>query len=93
MIGLLVSLLLLVGVVAVTGCQTADSNPPEVVANVEPVLLETATAVSPTEEPITDPTAEPVPIDNCLDCHTNKELLIQTADPEQEVISENEGEG
>jgi hypothetical protein len=93
MIGLLVGLLLLVGTVALAGCQTADSDPPEVVANVEPVLLETATAVSPTQEPVTDPTAEPVPIDNCLDCHTNKELLIQTADPEEEVIKENESAG
>ena len=91
--GFLVSLLLLIGVVALAGCQPADSNPPEVVANVEPVLLETATAVAPTEEPVTDPTAEPIPIDNCLDCHTNKELLIQTADPEEEVIKENEGAG
>ena len=90
----LVSLLLLLGTAALAGCQTAESNEAETVAlNVEPVLEETATAVSPTEEPTVEAIAEPVPIDNCLDCHTNKDLLIQTADPEEEVISENEGEG
>ncbi|MEZ4592710.1 MAG: hypothetical protein R3D55_16420 [Chloroflexota bacterium] len=96
MIGFLMGLLLLVGIVALAGCQSADSDDSEAVAevaNVEPVLVETATAVSPTEEPALEPTEEPVPVDNCLDCHTNKDLLIQTADPEEEVITENEGEG
>lgn len=96
MIGFLMGLLLLVGLVALAGCQSADSEDAESaeqVANVEPVLVETATAVTPTEAPPIEPTEEPVPVDNCLDCHTNKDLLIQTADPEEEVISENEGEG
>ena len=94
-ISLLASLLLLLGTLLFAGCQTAESDTgeAEVVANVEPELLETVTAVSPTEEPGALLTAEPVPVDNCLDCHTNKDLLIQTADPEEEVISENEGEG
>lgn len=95
-IGFLVILLLLVGVVALAGCQSTDSEAAEdvvQVADVEPVILETATAVIPTEEPISEPTEEQVPVDNCLDCHTNKDLLIETADPEEEVISENEGEG
>jgi hypothetical protein len=92
-ISLLVSLLLLVGTLLFAGCQTAESDAVDEVAKMEPVLLETATAVSPTEEPLADSAAEPVPVDNCLDCHTNKDLLIQTADPEEEVISENEGEG
>lgn len=93
MINLLVSLLLLWGTLVLAGCQTAESDTVEEVANAEPELLETATAVSPTEEPLPEPAAEPIPVDNCLDCHTNKDLLIQTADPEEEVISENEGEG
>lgn len=92
-ISLLVSLLLLVGTLVLTGCQTAESDETTQVANAEPELLETVTAVSPTEEAPAEPTIEPLPIDNCLDCHTNKDLLIQTADPEEEVISENEGEG
>lgn len=96
MIGFLMGLLLLVGVVALAGCQSAESEASDdvvEVADVEPVLVETATAVTPTEEPSAEPAEEPVPVDNCLDCHTNKDLLIQTADPEEEVITENEGEG
>ena len=92
-ISLLVSLLLLLGAVAVTGCQTAESATSTEVVNVEPEVVETATAVSPTEEPVAETAEVSVPVDNCLDCHTNKDLLIQTADPEEEVISENEGEG
>ncbi len=59
----------------------------------EPVVVETATAILPTAEPTLNPPRSQYPFDNCLDCHTNKDLLIQTADPEEEVISENEGEG
>ena len=92
-VGFVVSLLLMLGVMALVGCQTAESNTANEVANVEPVVVETVTAVLPTTEPTAEPTEEPVPLDNCLDCHTNKDLLIQTADPEEEVISENEGEG
>ena len=87
------SLLLMLGVMALVGCQTAESDTADEVANVEPVVVETVTAVLPTVEPTAEPTEEPAPIDNCLDCHTNKDLLIQTADPEEEVINENEGEG
>jgi PBP1b-binding outer membrane lipoprotein LpoB len=32
-------------------------------------------------------------IDYCTDCHTNKQKLIDTAKPEEEVINENQGEG
>ena len=35
----------------------------------------------------------PEPIDECLACHIDKEMLIATADPEEEVVNENEGEG
>ncbi len=90
------SLFLLLGMVALAGCQSADSeavNDAVQVADVEPVLEETATAVIPTEVAIAELTEEPAPTDNCLDCHTNKDLLIQTADPEEEVINENSGEG
>jgi len=49
-----------------------------------------ATAV-PTSTPAV--ITETVAVDYCLDCHVNKEMLIDTADPEEEVISENEGAG
>lgn len=90
---LLISLLLLLGMLAMASCQTAEPDEVAQVADAEPILLETVTAVLPTEEPEAGLITEPTPIDNCLDCHTNKELLIQTADPEVEVLSENEGEG
>ena len=88
-------LILFLAVLPVVGCQTADEEAEAAVAAaaVEPVVEATAvpTAV-PTEEVETVAT-EPEPIDYCLDCHIDKELLIETADPEEEVISENEGEG
>lgn len=31
--------------------------------------------------------------DACLDCHSDKEQLIATADPDEEVVEESEGEG
>lgn len=52
-----------------------------VVDEADEVAVETA--VTPTEEPV----------DECLSCHIDKEMLIATADPEEEVISESEGEG
>ncbi|MBC8334025.1 MAG: hypothetical protein ISR59_07280 [Anaerolineales bacterium] len=55
----------------------------------------------PTPEPLVEntpvPTAalliEPDIQNNCLDCHTDKERLIDNAKPILEVISENEGAG
>jgi hypothetical protein len=36
--------------------------------------------------------AEPQ-VDYCIECHTDQQTLIDTADPVAEVVSENEGEG
>ncbi|KAA3656534.1 MAG: hypothetical protein DWQ04_30810 [Chloroflexi bacterium] len=58
------------------------------VAMAEEIVEETAVPTS-TPAVIT----ETVAVDYCLDCHVNKEMLIDTADPEEEVISENEGAG
>jgi hypothetical protein len=41
----------------------------------------------------TAPAAAPAAVDDCLLCHVDKERLIATAAPEEEVIVENEGEG
>lgn len=46
-----------------------------------------------TPEPTLAPVAEPVVKNDCLDCHTDKQRLINTAKPEEIVISENAGEG
>jgi hypothetical protein len=43
-------------------------------------------------EPTEAITAEPQ-VDNCVECHTDQQTLIDTSDPVAEVASENEGEG
>lgn len=47
--------------------------------------------VAPIEE--AEAVAEIVEPDHCVDCHTDKELLIETAKPEEVVVSESEGAG
>ena len=88
--------------VLVTGCQTAaDPAADEEIAAVDVTeevmdVGATETAVAPTATATEDPPplpTEEIPVDKCLDCHTDKDMLIQTADPEEEVISENEGAG
>jgi hypothetical protein len=43
----------------------------------------------PTELPV----AEPEAVNECLVCHTDKEMLIEMAAPEEVVIRESEGVG
>jgi len=31
-------------------------------------------------------------LDYCLECHSDQQMLIDTAKPQEEVVSENEGE-
>ena len=70
-------------------------DPEEVAASLtaipdEEVIKPTEEAAVP--EPTEEVAAEPA-VDRCIECHTNQETLIGTADPVAEVISENEGEG
>ena len=73
---------------------TPMNNPEDVAALLnagagEPAEVTTAdTAPDPTEVP----TAEPQ-TNYCVECHSDKDMLIDTAKPEQEIISENEGAG
>ena len=76
---------------ACTSAPEADATVAMQVVDLEP----TAVVPTPTEETAVLPTAtaEPLPTDECLLCHINQDELIQTADPVEEVVSENEGEG
>ncbi|MCA9932594.1 MAG: hypothetical protein KC415_01630 [Anaerolineales bacterium] len=97
-IALILTLILAVGLFS--GCQskagesTAVSNEPAA-TEITPSPADTATQIAenPTEDPADLPEEEIAPVDECLNCHIDKEMLIQTANPEEEVISENEGEG
>jgi hypothetical protein len=78
------------------------NDPDEVTASLtaipeEQAVLPTEEAVLPTEqvpepEPTEEVAAEPQ-VDNCVECHTDQQALIDTADPVEEVVSESEGEG
>ena len=85
---IIVTLLLLV--LGQTGCNSAeptpvaendlvevDVTPTDVPASVEVLVGETAVTQEPTDE--------------CLACHIDQEMLMATADPEEEGVNENEG--
>ena len=61
------------------------------------MLAPEASPEEPTEESAPDPELAPVveaaEVNYCLDCHTDKARLIDTAKPEVIAIVENEGEG
>ncbi len=63
-----------------------------------PTAIPTEESAEPTDEPSVDESAadsssEDIPEDECLNCHTDKQSLIDTAKPEEEVVSESSGEG
>jgi len=63
-------------------------------ALVEPTDVPIEAAQALVEPETTDLMAsEEVAISDCLVCHTDKQMLIDTAKPEEEVVSESEGEG
>ncbi len=66
------------------GCTSTENNP-------TPEPTEEAT-LEPTLPPPTA-TAEPEVVNQCVECHTDKDQLISTAKAEEEVVSENEGAG
>lgn len=71
-------------------------NDPDEVAASLTAMPEEEVAVPTEETPDPEPTdevaAEPQ-VDNCVECHTDQQTLIDTADPIAEIVSENEGEG
>ncbi len=74
--------LLFMGLSGCTGATPAPATPTDAPAEEES---------APTPELAT--VSEPVEVNNCLECHTDKDRLIDTAKPEEVVVSENEGEG
>lgn len=54
----------------------------------------TATSQSPTQpvDPTATVTSQPQ-VNYCVECHTDKDSLIRTAKPEEEVVEESEGAG
>ena len=71
------------------------NDPEEVAASLTKIPEEDVAAPTeqaPNPEPTEEVVAEPQ-VDNCVECHTDQQTLIDTADPVAEVVSENEGEG
>jgi hypothetical protein len=80
----------------VTSCTSKEVTPTAEQSVVEVQATEDAAVVNEGDsaEAVVEETAvTQKPTDECLACHVDKEMLIATADPEEEVISENEGEG
>ncbi len=57
------------------------------VAPTETAVKATVQATAVAEEPLQTQT------DSCIDCHTDKQMLIDTADPVEEDAAEEESEG
>jgi hypothetical protein len=104
-IGMLLILLLAAG--ACSPAQPTENITEEPVVQTEqpappPTLAPTQTPQEVVEEPVeteetaqdeTDQAAASVETSACVECHTNQVKLIDTADPVEELESENEGAG
>jgi hypothetical protein len=88
LLGLLVSISLFVG----TSCTSRDTGI-SLADSVDEISIEPT--IEPTEEPppTEAPTPKPDDVDHCISCHSDKQLLIETADPEAEPEAESSGEG
>jgi hypothetical protein len=74
----------LVAVVILTSCAQAPTAAPATQPEPQPIPTETKPAPTATDAPA---------VDYCLECHTDKEQLIDTAKPEVVLESESEGVG
>ena len=81
----LLSFALLVACKSEPAAPVPTETEPEVIAEVE--VEETETPVEPAPVEVEEE------VDACVDCHTDKDQLIDTADAVEEVESENSGEG
>ncbi|MCB9419636.1 MAG: hypothetical protein H6667_07520 [Ardenticatenaceae bacterium] len=99
----LVVFAILLAALSLTGCGSKEPAPVAETGATEAEIAvaevqATETAVAANEVDVAEVVAEETavteaPTDECLACHIDKEMLIATAAPEEEVISENEGEG
>ena len=62
----------------------------EETATIESPAVETE---APTEAPVETEVAAAEQVDQCVECHTDKDTLINTAAPVEEVVEESEGAG
>jgi hypothetical protein len=82
----LISLGVLVTALLVNACGGPAAQTPETETIAEvPVSTETQALILPTDVPVV--------VDECVACHSDKQRLIDTASPEEEVEEENEGAG
>jgi hypothetical protein len=82
---------LMLGVLILSAC----GSTPEATPTVTETQTE-AEDVEPTSEDTADlpeMTAEPEVVSECIVCHQDQETLINTADPVEEEVEENEGAG
>jgi hypothetical protein len=95
--------------IALTACNPGETATTEIPVETEKATVELTTPPTVTLEteessPEPEPTEEPVEGDAedviatdeagaCIDCHTDKTMLIDTAAPQDEAESENEGAG
>ena len=93
------AILMLIAVLLLMGCQTQETveEPVVAMASVGEVVETAVTPTITTTAPITDTISAipptPETIDECLACHVDKKLLIETAAPVEEVVVESDGEG
>ena len=82
-------LLVLALALAACGEVKADLTSPLLPALEVPAAQPAATATLVVEQAA----AEPAPVDECVACHSDKDLLIEVAEPEVEAEPESKGTG
>ena len=88
-------LLACVFLLLISACQNSEGEEePQAISDAG----EESAAVEPEATPETEPEQSDVDMamqedDYCLDCHTDKDRLIDTASHEEEVVEESSGEG